>query len=163
MGYEQFNNKLGVGNTLWKNLQTANNGRVFGTSWTFDLMRAGGMAKPASNTEPLLFNGTGGLGMMINLGINKAYVSDNNQKQIDGDQKLFGLMQSNGGITLALKANTQSWDYNNAIALSDLLVIQTLRIQLALICQIATQQCQDQINDQTKALRDFYCIHRNAG
>ena len=160
--YEEFNNKLAVGNTIWKNLQTGtdNKNNVFGTSWTFDLMRAGGLAKPAANTEPLLFNGAVNLGMIINLGINKAYISENNQKKIDGNEILFGLLKDDNSITQALKANTQQWDFNNVMTLSDLLHNPNIKNTSGNdLSNSNNSGAQNQINDQTKALRDFLSLY----
>jgi hypothetical protein len=130
--------------------------KTMGTSWIYDLMLSAQNAATAQGRpNALWFNGTGPLGTMLNLGINERYVSRDNQTAIDGDEWLFGLRADNGGITEAL--NTGTWNYTNALALSDLLQNPNRRHGVA---NPQDPLINDQgINNQTAALRDFLAVY----
>ncbi|EXI89917.1 MAG: putative chitinase [Candidatus Accumulibacter regalis] len=129
---------------------------AMGTSWIYDLMLSAQDAATAQGRPyALWFNGTGSLGTMLNLGINERYVSLPNQTAIDGDEWLFGLRSDNGGITAAL--NTGTWNYTNALALSELLQNPNRRRGVTdpenpLINGRG-------INNQMEALRDFLAVY----
>ncbi|WP_374352805.1 Ig-like domain-containing protein, partial [Chitinimonas sp.] len=137
----------------------------FGTSWVYDLMVAssgamkGGDAKQQRGAEKLQFAGAGELGMMLNLGINKNYVSKPNQDRIDGDQVLFGLYNKfSPDITRLLKGN--SWNFDSALKLSDLLKNANRTNANWLKANNETLSTSRQgVDDEGSALRDFLSVY----
>ena len=92
--YATTNAKLGE--TSWTNQQTGNDGHVFGTSWVYDLMALSAKtAQTQGRIQPLLFAGSGELGVMLELGINTQYITQTNQNSIDGNEWLLGLSDIN--------------------------------------------------------------------
>jgi len=174
--YATTNTKLGV--TAWTN--HAENGNVFGTNWVFDLMTLSGKtAGIQGRTKALQYAGSGDLGTTLELGINTQYISQTNQKQINGNEWLLGLSDVNSvdlkNVTannaasatpqeklkdllqqkaqLALQSNGQ-WNYTVANSLADLLK-ETNRAPVAGMSDIGNANS----NRQDEALKDFLAVY----
>ncbi|WP_291853752.1 Ig-like domain-containing protein [Accumulibacter sp.] len=150
---------------------------AMGTSWIGDLMVASQDANKTVDGKtrpPLWFAGTNRLGNQLNLGINTAYVSAENQKSMYGDEWLIGLSNVNSvdlaSITASnangaaaeqklkylLEENTRlqqlpgngTWDAQKAQQLAELLQYIN-RVKPA----------DKSPNNQADALKDFFAVY----
>ena len=99
-----------------------------GTSWLYDLMQVSqDNARAQNRATPLWFNGSGALGMTLNVGVNTGYVSAANQNQVNGQDFVLGVAPNTapGNITNALAYNNRQWDYANAGTLAARLINPT--------------------------------------
>jgi VCBS repeat-containing protein len=180
IGYQTTNARLGT--TRWTNQQTggAKGSNVFGTSWVFDLMALSAKtAQIQGRTQPLQYAGSGNLGTTLELGINTQYISQPNQKQINGNEWLLGLSDVNSvdlkNVTasnavnttpqeklkyflqqkaqLGLQSNGQ-WNYTVANSLADLLK-ETNRAPVAGMSDIGNANSKR----QDEALKDFLAVY----
>ena len=109
----------------WENKLTANAIGGGGTSWIYDLMVASQTAASTQNparATPMWFKGTGELGVKLNLGINTAYISQNNQDRQGGKDKILGVIpaqaDANNPLPNAAAYNAKQWSLANANALA---------------------------------------------
>ncbi|WP_291995607.1 tandem-95 repeat protein [Candidatus Accumulibacter sp. ACC003] len=138
---------------------------AMGTSWVFDLMLAAqATATAQARPHSLWFNGTGSLGAMLNLGINEEYVSKPNRTRVDDRDIVTGLTTNipPSVIASAGKSAYQNkiWDYNNALALSNLLRNPNLNNYNAVTKTAGTVLANARgDNRQDQALRDFFAVY----
>ncbi|WP_301100571.1 matrixin family metalloprotease, partial [Propionivibrio sp.] len=120
-----------------------------GTSWVYDVMLASAQAaKAQERTTPLWFKGTGALGVQLNLGINTAYVSQQNQDRVNGKDIVLGLVPDAPAADIIHPDayRNQQWDYLNARTLAGRLL------------NPATNAAA-QPNQQNQALLDFLTVY----
>jgi len=172
----QFGDVFTQGTKLvgWVNRPSTATASTMGTSWVYDLMVASQNAAKAQNrTTPLWFAGTGGLGVQLNLGINTAYVSQQNQAGIYKDEFMLGLSDSTSVDLLNITASNApgatpqqklkyllqerdrikvagngTWDANSAQQLADSLQYVN-----------RTNPAATNPNNQVDALKDFLSIY----
>jgi YD repeat-containing protein len=94
---------------------------TMGSSWVYDLMQAAqANARAQRRNTQLLFNGSGPLGVQLNLGINTAYVSRPNQDRVNSKDYVLGLapITPPAGINDDNAYRNSQWNYLNAQVLA---------------------------------------------
>jgi len=136
-----------------------------GTSWIYDLMLSAQNAATAQGRPyALWFSGSGSLGATLNLGINTRYLAKENQNRVDDQDIVAGLTTDITPSVITQSGigayQAKAWDYNNAVALSGLLLNPNLNNYNTTSKTFGAVPANPRGNNrQDQVLQDFFAVY----